>query len=160
MQIEKDRVVQFHYQLHDSSGQLLESSDGGDPIAYLHGHSNIIVGLENGLEGAESGQNLSVTVPPEEGYGLRNEEATQRIPIKHLHERKNLKPGMVAHVQTEEGTREVLILKVGKFNIDADLNHPLAGKTLTFEIDIADVREATEEELQHKHAHGAGGHHH
>ena len=160
MQVMKDRVVQFNYQLHGSDGTLIESSDGGDPVAYLHGHQNIIQGLENGLEGAKSGDKLSLTLPPEEAYGQRKEGSIQRIPIKHLHTRKNLKPGMVVHVQTDEGTREVVILKVGRFNIDADLNHPLAGRTLTFEIEIVGVREATAEELEHKHAHGKGGHSH
>ena len=160
MQIAKDRVVRFHYQLKENDGTLIENSNDSDPVAYLHGHGNIISGLERELEGAEVGQSLTVTVAPEDGYGLRNEEAVQRIPIKHLHEQKNLKPGMVVHVHTDEGPRQVIVLKAGKFNIDADLNHPLAGKTLVFEVRIDDVREATEEELHHKHAHGVGGHQH
>lgn len=164
MQITKDCVVTFHYRLSDTEGQELESSKGGDPVAYLHGHGNIIKGLEKSLENRESGDVFTASVSPEEGYGPRNENATQRVPIKHLLGDKKslskLRPGMVVTINTEDGQRQVVVIKAGKFNVDVDTNHPLAGKTLNFDIEVDDVRKATEEELAHGHAHGIGGHHH
>lgn len=160
MNITKDTVVQFHYTLKDDKGELIESTEGKDPLAYLHGHSNIIPGLENALEGKAVGDRFSVTVEPQDGYGPRHENAVQRIPLKHLQGARKWKPGMVAFVETDQGYRQVTILKVGKFNADVDTNHPLAGMTLVFDIQVADVREAAEEEKAHGHAHGVGGHHH
>lgn len=160
MNISKDTVVQFHYTLKDDKGELIESTEGKDPMAYLHGHSNIIPGLENALEGKAVGDSFSVTVPPKDGYGERQEDATQRISLKHLQGARKWKPGMMAFVETDNGYRQVTVLKVGKFNADVDTNHPLAGKTLVFDIQIADIREATAEERSHGHAHGVGGHHH
>jgi len=167
MQISKDKVVTFHYRLKDESGQEMESSHGEDPVCYLHGHDNIISGIEKGLEGkeiGEGGQSFEIVVAPADGYGERQEGATQRIPIKHLHGDKrqlaNLKPGDVVNVNTDNGQMQAVVVKAGKFNVDVDTNHPLAGKTLTFEIQVESVREASEEELAHGHAHGVGGHHH
>lgn len=160
MNISKDTVVQFHYTLKDDKGELIESTDGKDPMAYLHGHSNIIRGLENALEGKTVGDTFTVTVEPGEGYGLRQENATQRISLKHLQGARKWKPGMMAFVETDKGYRQVTVLKVGKFNADVDTNHPLAGKTLVFDIQVVDIREATAEEKAHGHAHGVGGHHH
>ncbi|KZY45034.1 MULTISPECIES: peptidylprolyl isomerase [unclassified Oleiphilus] len=164
MQISKDKVVTFHYRLSNEQGSELEASHGEDPVAYLHGHGNIISGLEKGLEGQSAEDVLTVTVEPQDGYGLRKEEAVQRVPIKHLvgdkKQNSKLKPGMVVSINTEEGPRQVVVLKAGKFNVDVDTNHPLAGQVLSFDIEIQSVREATEDELAHGHAHGVGGHHH
>lgn len=160
MNISKDTVVQFHYSLKDDKGELIESTEGKDPMAYLHGHSNIISGLENALEGKAVGDSFSVTVQPKEGYGERQEDATQRISLKHLQGARKWKPGMMAFVETDNGYRQVTVLKVGKFNADVDTNHPLAGKTLVFDIQVSDVREASADEKAHGHAHGVGGHHH
>lgn len=159
MKIEKDVVVQFHYNLSDSSGAI-ETSRDGDPVAYLHGHKNIIDGLQDALEGKGEGDTFTVTVPPEQGYGHRNEEAKQRVPLKHLVGPKKWRKGMVAQVQTDEGMRQVTIIKVGKFNADVDSNHPLAGKDLTFDVEVISIREATKDEIAHGHAHGVGGHQH
>lgn len=164
MQITKDTVVSFHYRLLNEEGSELETSHGEDPVAYLHGHGNIISGLEKGLEGQSAEDVLTVTVEPQDGYGLRNDDAVQRVPIKHLvgdkKQNAKLKPGMVVAINTEDGPRQVVVLKAGKFNVDVDTNHPLAGQILSFEIEIQSVREATEEELSHGHAHGVGGHQH
>lgn len=160
MNIEKDTVVQFHYTLKDESGEQLETTAGKDPMAYLHGHGNIIPGLEKEMLGKQEGDQFSATVEPKDAYGERKEGQTQRIPIKHLQGAKKWRKGMIAVVQTDKGQRQVVIEKVGKFNADCDLNHPLAGKTLTFDIEIVSVREATAEEKSHGHAHGVGGHHH
>ena len=112
------------------------------------------------MEAHEAGDIFSVTVEPVDGYGLRKADSMQRIPVKHLRGAKKWKPGMVAWVETEKGQRQVTVVKVGKFNVDCDLNHPLAGKVLTFDIEIVELRDATEEEKAHGHAHGVGGHHH
>ena len=160
MKITKDTVVQFHYTIKDDQGVELETSGSGDPMAYLHGHNNMIVGVENALEGKEAGEQFEVTVEPKDGYGERQEDAIQRVPTKHLHGAEKWAPGMVAVVQTEQGQRQVTVMKVGKFMVTVDLNPPLAGKTLTFDINVADVREASKEEVEHGHAHGVGGHDH
>ena len=162
MQIVKNNVVQFHYTLKQEDGTLIESSyeGDGDPMAYLHGHGNIVPGLEESFEGQAAGATFTATVTADKGYGERNEELTQRIPIKHLQGAKKWRPGMVAHVQTDQGQRQVTVLKVGKFMVDVDANHPFAGKTLVFDVKVEDVREASQEEIDHGHAHGLGGHQH
>ena len=160
MNITKDSVVQFHYTLTDEQGTQVESSFNSDPIAYLHGHKNMIVGVEKALEGKAAGDEFSVTVTPEEGYGERQEDAIQRVPVKHLQGAKVWKPGMIAKVNTEQGERQLTVVKAGRFMVTVDLNHPLSGKTLTFDIKVEDVREATQEEIEHGHAHGVGGHQH
>jgi FKBP-type peptidyl-prolyl cis-trans isomerase SlyD len=161
MQIEKDCVVSFHYQLTDDAGKALESSrDDGVPAAYLHGHRNIIRGLEESMEGRKAGDTYTVTVEPSQGYGLRREGSQQRVPIKHLLNKGKIKPGQIVSIQTEKGVRQGLAVKVGKFNVDVDTNHPLAGKTLVFEVEVIEVRKASAEEISHGHAHGVGGHQH
>ncbi|WP_448213953.1 FKBP-type peptidyl-prolyl cis-trans isomerase [Colwellia sp. MEBiC06753] len=160
MQITKDTVVQFHYTIKDEQGEQIETSSGGDPMAYLHGHNNMITGVENALADKAAGDKFTVTLEPKDAYGERQEDAIQRIPTKHLHGAATWKPGMVAVVQTEQGQRQVTVLKVGRFMVTCDLNPPLAGKTLTFDLEVVDVREASEEEIAHGHAHGVGGHHH
>jgi FKBP-type peptidyl-prolyl cis-trans isomerase SlyD len=160
MAITKDTVVQFHYTLKDADGTVIESSFGNEPMAYLHGHGNIIPGLEEAMEGKEANTEFTVTVPAEKAYGQRDEAAIQRVPAKHLQGAKKWKKGMVAHVETEQGQRQVTVIKVGKFMVDVDANHPFAGKELTFEVKVEEVRVATAEEIQHGHAHGIGGHQH
>ena len=160
MQIEKNTVVQFTYSLKDDAGNQLESSETGHPMAYLHGHNNMLEGLEKALEGKADGDNFEVTLPPAEAYGERRDGSEQRVPIKHLQGAKKWKPGMIANVQTEQGHRQVTVVKAGKFMVTVDTNHPFAGKTLTFDIKVLEVREATAEEQAHGHAHGVGGHQH
>ena len=160
MSIVKDKVVYFHYTLNGENGEVYESSKDSHPMTYLHGHGNILPALEAELEGKSEGDQLQVTLTPEQAYGVRNEESMQRIPIKHLADKKKLRPGMAVKVNTEKGMRDVTIIKVGKFNVDVDTNHPLAGLTLTFDLSIETVRDAEDEELSHGHVHGEGGHHH
>lgn len=155
-----DKVVSFHYKLSDLGGTINESSQGGSPVVYLHGRDAIVPGLETQLNGKKSGEKFTATVPPEQGYGERNESAVQRVPLKHLATKGPIQEGQMVVVNTREGGRQARVLKVGHFNVDLDLNHPLAGKTLTFEIEVVDVRDATQEELTHGHAHGPGGHGH
>jgi FKBP-type peptidyl-prolyl cis-trans isomerase SlyD len=160
MTIANDSVVSFHYTLRDDTGVVDESSEGGSPVVYLHGRSSIVPGLESELTGKKSGDKVTAVVAPEQGYGLRNENAVQRVPLKHLATRGPITPGQMVVVNTREGGRQARVLKVGHFNVDLDLNHPLAGRTLTFDVEIVDVRAATEEELAHGHAHGPHGHGH
>jgi len=160
MMIGDDSVVSFHYKLTDDTASFNESSEGGNPVVYLHGRNNIVPGLERELAGKKSGDKFTATLRPEDGYGLRNENAVQRVPRKHLATRGPIVAGQMVVVNTREGHRQARVLKVGHFNVDLDLNHPLAGRTLTFDIEVVGVRPATEEELAHGHAHGPGGHGH
>ena len=155
-----DTVVSFHYTLRDAEGTLSESSQGASPVAYLHGRSQIVPGLENEMTGKKSGDKFTATIAPEQAYGQRNENAVQRVPTKHIASRGPYTVGQMVVVNTREGGRQARVVKVGHFNVDLDLNHPLAGKTLTFDIEIVEVRAATAEELEHGHAHGPEGHHH
>lgn len=164
MQISADKVVSFHYRLSETGGELLENSYDTEPTLYLHGHSGLLAALESALEGKQAGDKVTVNLTPEQGYGLRQEGAIQRIPIKHLlgHEKlKNkIKVGMKVAVNTQHGPWDAVVLKAGKFNVDIDSNHPLAGKHLDFELEVVEVRDATSDELAHGHAHGVGGHQH
>lgn len=160
MNIEKDKVVQFAYRLTDADQNILEDYDASKPMAYLHGHDNMLDKLEGAMNGKSTGDKLQVTLEPEDAYGERREDAQQRVPIKHLLGGKKWRKGMIATVQTEQGKLQVTVLKVGKFMAMLDFNHPYAGKTLTFDMEILGVRDATNEELHHGHAHGAGGHQH
>lgn len=161
MQIANDTVVTLFYKLSEDTGDHLEQNDGGIPLAYLHGHQNILPGLEEALTGLQAGAQTTVILPPEKAYGQRRDNTVQRVPIKHLlSKHKRLPPGTLVKVQTEKGTADGTVVKSGKFVVDVDFNHPFAGKTLRFDVTIDSVREATPEELAHGHAHGMGGHHH
>lgn len=160
MEIGNDNVVQFHYTLTNDQGEQLETSRDGDPMAYLHGHRNLIPGLEKAMAGKQMGDSFSVTVAPEEGYGQRREGMEQRVPVKHLMGAKRWRKGMTGRIKTDQGERQFTVVKVGKFMADVDFNHPLAGLTLTFAVDVIDVRDATSGEIAHGHAHGVGGHQH
>jgi FKBP-type peptidyl-prolyl cis-trans isomerase SlyD len=160
MHIEKGKVVFFHYWLKDDAGNEIESSEGRAPMAILYGHGNIIPGLEKAMAGRSEGDRFDVIVTPAEGYGERREDFTQRVPKKYFADADSLKPGESTTVQTAQGPRSVTVVKVGSSVVDVDLNHPMAGKTLHFGIEIAQVRDATPEEDAHGHVHGEGGHHH
>ena len=160
MQITDNTVAVFHYTLRDDQGGLLESSRDGEPSAYLHGAGNIIPGLEQALEGHGEGEELSVTLEPGQAYGPRKEGREQRVPVKHLVYRGRLRQGMVVQLNTSEGRLPVTVTRVGRHSATVDANHPLAGQTLTFEVTIVSVREASAEEREHGHAHGPGGHQH
>jgi FKBP-type peptidyl-prolyl cis-trans isomerase SlyD len=159
MKIEDNSVVRFHYTVTESGKDKLESSRESQPLSILVGHGNIIAGLEEAFRGREAGESFSVTVGPEQGYGVHHEGLVQRVPRKHFKGAK-LVPGQQVVMPTQQGRRAMTIKKVGMSVVDLDLNHPMAGKTLDFDVEILEVRAATESELQHKHAHGEGGHHH
>lgn len=160
MKIEPNKVVSFHYILSDGGAAPLESSrDRGEPIVFLVGHGGLIPGLEKALIGHEAGERFEVSVAPTEGYGERRDDFTQRVPKKYFRDGEHLKPGMTTVLTMREGgQRAVTIQKVGSSVIDVDLNHPLAGKTLVFDVEIVDVRDATPEEIEHRHVHGPGVH--
>lgn len=163
MQIDRNKVVTFHYRVSEAGRETLEDSHDGEPLVYLHGHGGLIPGVEEALAGRQAGDHVTVTVPPEKGYGLRNESAVSRISKSHVlgaSKGAKFEPGMMVQVNTPHGPRPVIVLKVGLSTLDVDANHPLAGRTLDFAIDVVDVRDASEEEIAHGHAHGAGGHEH
>jgi len=151
--------VVFHYTLNDDEGSFTETSEGREPVAYLHGYGNLVPGLEDAMGGRQAGDAFKASVAPEQAYGPRDEAAVQRIPIKHLVRPGKLAPGEVVTINTSDGQRRATLVKVGHHNVDVDLNHPLAGKTLNFDIRIVEVRDATAEEIAHGHVHGPGGHH-
>jgi FKBP-type peptidyl-prolyl cis-trans isomerase SlyD len=159
MKIENDRVVHFHYTVSEQGQEPLETSEGREPLAILIGHGNIIPGLEKAMEGREAGEKFEVDVAAADAYGVRQDGLTQRVPKKYFKDTR-LEPGMQAVLPTNFGPRAVTIQKVGMSVVDVDLNHPMAGKDLHFAIEIVEVREASAEEIEHKHVHGEGGHHH
>jgi FKBP-type peptidyl-prolyl cis-trans isomerase SlyD len=160
MIVEKDKAVSFHYTLKNAEGEQMETSREKDPMSYLHGANNIIAGLEKAMEGHAVNDEFSVTVEPEDAYGVRNEKNVQRVPLKRLKGIGKVSVGQVLNLQTNNGQVQVTVLKVGRFNVDVDGNHPLAGKQLTFDVEITDIRVVSEEELEHGHVHGPGGHQH
>lgn len=161
MQIDKNRVVSFHYTLHETGGEQLESSRDGDPTVYLHGADNVLPALEEAFNGRQAGDTFKVELTPAQAYGERRENAVERVPAKYLKHEGKLRPGQVVRLHLKEGGNQpAMVVKVGKFSVDVDMNHPLAGKNLTFDIEVVEVRDASAEEVAHGHAHGPGGHQH
>jgi FKBP-type peptidyl-prolyl cis-trans isomerase SlyD len=159
VQIAADSVVLIHYTLKDDKGAVIDSSSGGEPLAYIQGHGNIVPGLEKALEGKGEGDKIDVKLSPEEGYGARNDALVQRVPKRQLGGGEPRK-GMQFRAQTDEGLRVFTVTGVVGDMVTLDGNHPLADQTLHFNVEVVGVREATEEELEHGHVHGPGGHHH
>lgn len=161
MQIGKDKVVSIDYRLTDTGGEVIDSSQEGQPLVYLHGAHNIIPGLERALEGKAAGDEITATVPPEQGYGQRDPKAVQAVPRKQFAGAGEIKAGMQFHATGPQGgSRVVTVVAVGANEVTVDANHPLAGQVLRFDVKVVEVRDATAEELEHGHAHGPGGHHH
>jgi FKBP-type peptidyl-prolyl cis-trans isomerase SlyD len=160
LKIDNQAVVLFHYTLRDEEGTDLESSRGSEPSAYLHGANNIITGLELAMTGRTAGDTFSVTLAPTDAYGMPQPEKVQRVPVKRLVFKGKLRPGVLAKLNTSQGMVPVTVTKAGRHSADVDTNHPLAGKTLTFDIEIMEVRAASAEEISHGHVHGPGGHQH
>ncbi|WP_104202485.1 FKBP-type peptidyl-prolyl cis-trans isomerase [Billgrantia saliphila] len=157
MQIAQNSVVKFHYTLTNDAGEVLDSSEGRQPLTYLHGAGNIIPGLEKQLEGHEVGEKLNVSVSPEEGYGEVQPQLVQEVPRDAFQGVEAVEPGMQFQAQTQGGPLMVTVTKVEGDTVTVDGNHPLAGQKLNFDVEIADVREASQEELEHGHVHGEGG---
>jgi len=157
---EKNKAVSFHYTLKNSAGEEMETSREKEPMIYLHGANNIITGLEKAMEGRAVEDTFTATLEPEDAYGIRNEKNVQRVPLKRLKGIGKISVGQILNLKTNKGQVQVTVLKVGRFNVDVDGNHPLAGVQLTFDVEIMDIRDATEDEIKHGHAHGPGGHQH
>ena len=161
MQVANNRVVTIDYTLTDNDGTVLDSSEGGEPLAYLHGQGNIIVGLEEALEGLSAGDAVDVTVLPEKAYGERRDDLIQVVPRERFVTDGEIEVGMTFHSpESDNGGRVVRVVEVSPEQVTIDGNHPLAGVTLNFSVRIQDVREASAEELDHGHVHGPGTHHH
>ncbi len=157
MSITQDQVVSIHYTLRDDAGEIIDRSAAGEPLAYLHGHGNLVSGLERELTGRGVGDKLQVTVSPADGYGEHDPKMVQRVPRRALKGVANLRVGMRL---SAPGGRAVTVTRIAGDMVTLDGNHPLAGKKLHFEVEVAGVRPATEAELSHGHVHGPGEHHH
>ena len=158
--ISNDSVVLFNYILSNDAGEILDQSQG-EPLAYLHGHHNIIPGLEAQMMGKSVGDKFKVTVAPEDAYGEYYAEAVQEVPRANFQGVDNIEAGMQFQSRAEDG--QVMLVTVKEVTDDTvivDGNHPLAGQALTFDVEVIEVRPATADEIAHGHAHGAGGHHH
>lgn len=160
MEIADQRAVLMHYTLTNDRGEVLDSSSGGEPLAYLHGNGNIIPGLEKALAGKKAGDKLQVKVAPAEGYGERDERLIQQVPRRAFQGVQDIRPGMSFHAQGSHGPMQVTVTRVAGDMVTVDGNHPLAGESLNFDVEIVEVRAATAEEMAHGHVHGPGGHHH
>lgn len=160
MQIITNAVVSIHYTLKDKNGEVIDTSDGQEPLAYLHGRGNLIPGLEKELEGKEKGAKINVTVPPEEAYGIRDEKLVRTVSRTSFEGIEDLQKGMQFQSKTENGIEVITVTNIEGDVVTIDGNHALADETLTFDVEITDIREATEEELAHGHVHGPDEHHH
>ncbi len=160
MQVDKHKVVTIDYTLTDNEGNVLDQSRNGE-FAYLHGADNIIPGLETALDGKETGEEVNVAVPPGEAYGEYNDALKQVVSKEMFPSQNDVEPGRQFHAQTPEGNPMIItVTDVSGDDVTIDANHPLAGRTLNFEVKVVDVREPSHEELEHGHVHGPGGHEH
>jgi FKBP-type peptidyl-prolyl cis-trans isomerase SlyD len=157
---EQKKVVSFHYTLKDAAGMVLESSIGDEPLSYLEGVGQIIPGLESQLQGLRKGDKKNVAVEAKDAYGEHDEEMIVKVPRAQI-PKKDVEVGDQFHAQGPDGNPAVVtVTAVDSHHVTVDGNHPLAGQSLNFEVEITEVREATHEELTHGHSHGPGGHHH
>ncbi len=153
MQVAANKVIGIHYTLTNDEGQVLDSSQGGNPLYYLHGHSNIIPGLETQLEGKQAGDDFDVKVQPENGYGERNDELVQQVQREAFQGVEQIEPGMQFQTQGPGGAMVVTVIEANDETVTIDANHPLAGVALNFKGSVDSVREARQEEIEHGHAH-------
>ena len=162
--IAEGKVVIIHFTLHDAEGEVLESSVGDEPMPYLHGASNIVPGLEKALDGKKVGDNVDVTVAPADAYGDYEDGGTFDIPLEHFPDEMEPELEMQLFAQNEAGESfPIWVVEIGKDTVTADRNHPLAGQSLRFVVEVVGVRDATDDERDHGHPHGIdgqAGHHH
>lgn len=160
MNVQKDAVVKIDYELKDDSGEVLDSSQNNGELEYLHGHDNIVEGLEEALDGKGPGETVDAKVDPDKGYGQYSDSLVFDVGRDRLPEDAELELGMQFEARSQDGQRQVVTLtKIGDDQVTLDGNHPLAGQTLHFNVTVKDVRSATEEELNHGHVHGEDGEH-
>ena len=156
-------VVAFHYDLYDEEARRIESSKEGDPVRFLFGEGRVLAALQDAFRGKRGGTDFSVTIPHAQAYGRHYPERLQRVPRKRLdggRGQASIRPGQAVTLRGERGAQQATVVKVGRFNVDVDTNHPLAGRDLTFDVRVIEVRAASAEETAHGHAHGPGGHAH
>ncbi len=153
MEIQKGRVVGMHYTLTNSEGEVIDSSEGRDPLKFLQGYGNIIKGLEAELDGKKLGEQVKVVVQPEDGYGVRHEQLIQQVPVSAFEGVDELQVGMQFQAQTEQGPIPIRVIEINGEEVTIDGNHELAGQQLHFDVTIETIREATEEEISHGHPH-------
>lgn len=156
MKISKDTVVSMHYTLTNNEGTTLDSSQGKAPLTYLQGHRNIIPGLESEMEGKEVGAKFTAKIPPAMAYGELNQDLIQKVPKTNFPNPEELQAGMQFQTQTEAGPMILTVKEVADAEVTVDGNHPLAGVELNFDVEITEVRAATEDEISHGHVHGEG----
>ncbi len=160
MKTAANMVVSFHYTLKDDEGEVLDSSSGREPLTYLHGHGNIIPGLEKALEGTTVGHRSHVAVGAAEGYGETNPDLVFEAPREQFPSDMKLEAGTRVYAEGPEGPVSFTVVRLTDSGAVLDGNHPLAGKDLHFDVEVVEIRPATTEELAHGHVHGEGGHHH
>ena len=160
MQIAKDSVVSIEYRLHLGDGKIIDESEPGDPLVYLHGYEEIVPGLEKALEGKKAGESLKVVVEPKDGYGEYDPDDVEEVPREDFPPDMELEAGGIVSATDEDGDDvEFLVKEVRPKTVVIDFNDPMAGKTLHFEVTVREVRAATKEELEHGHAHSPGHEH-
>lgn len=160
MQVAANKVVGIHYTLTNDAGEVLDSSQGGEPLFYLHGHSNIIPGLERQLEGLGVGDDFDVDVTPAEGYGEQDDNLVQEVPRSAFQGVDSVEAGMQFQTQGPNGPMVVTVVEANDQVVSIDANHPLAGVALNFKGKVESIRDARDEEVQHGHAHEGDHHHH
>lgn len=160
MKIGSNTVVTLNYTLKNGEGSVLDTSEGREPLVYLHGVGGLIPGLEKELNGKAKGDSLKAVIPPEDAYGTRNEDMVHVVAKSGFQGDEELVTGMRVQVSTDQGNSIAYITKIEGEQVTLDMNHPLADTTLHFDVDVLEVRAATAEEIEHKHVHGPGGHHH
>ncbi len=154
MKISPQLVASIHYTLKNDEGEVLDSSEGQEPLDYLHGKQNIVIGLEKALEGKSIGDKLSVAVSPEDGYGEYDASLVQQLPKDMFTGVDEVEVGMEFHAQTQNGMQIIEVKAIDGDIVTIDGNHPMAGQTLHFDVEVTNVREATADELEHGHVHG------
>lgn len=160
MKVAKNTVVSLNYTLKNNEGEVLDTSEGREPLVYLHGVGALIPGLENVLEGEGEGSKVSTVIKPEDAYGHRKDDLLHKVPKSGFTSDEEMQEGMRVQLETENGPAIAVISKIEGEEVTLDLNHPLAGMELHFDVEVVGIREAQQEEIDHGHAHGPGGHHH
>jgi FKBP-type peptidyl-prolyl cis-trans isomerase SlyD len=159
MKVTNNTVVSIHYTLTDNDGNVLDSSNGRDPLVYMQGVGQLIPGMEEGMEGKVAGDKMKLNISPEKGYGLHDSNLVQQVPVSAFGGQE-IKVGMQFEAGNDYQRFLVTITEINNETVTVDGNHPLAGVELNFEVELLKVREATSDEIAHGHAHGIGGHHH
>lgn len=159
MQIANEKVITIDYTLTDDAGEVIDSSEHDGPLSYLHGSGNIVPGLESALEGKTVGDALKVVVAPEDAYGERDEKLVQAVPREEFPDGE-IAVGMRFRADSPAGTKVLTVVALNDAEVTVDANHPLAGRTLSFDVTVRGIRDATEEELEHGHVHDGHHHHH